>query len=431
MAEGRDREDTRDSAQILLAPVMKVLRNLNRRSMGFLGRTWELMLPYSARSIKRRKWRAGVLALCVALTILVFVMFDSFFAATSLGFRGRVEDIPMLSDLAAYGEEVWEAPDIHRLNLMPEVRAFDVGCMVEVYTSLGRRSIIALDDGSFDPQPIEGVATPSAGTAALLEMEEGALPAHSGEVILPADIARGAGVSVGDEFTVRWRDPDGQLHPYTYVVSGLFSADDPVLTEPITRLEETGLLPFARVAGQQGEYARKPGNLLLVSSDSPERLAGRLPDRLTGVRTLTAQHGQVLAGGLLSGVFSTGQVLILLVLVFSALGVLNALLLTFLERQRELGIFKAMGTLNDEVRIMLLQEGFLTAACGIIGGLIMSWCAVTLLNRYTLTTYLLTARSMLVAVAAALIAFYLGAAVPAGMATRRTVQDLLQRKNVI
>ncbi len=431
MAERRDHGDTRDSAQILLTPVMKVLRNLNRRSMDFLGRTWELMFPYSTRSIRRRKWRAGVLALCVALTILVFVMFDSFFAATTLGFRGRVDDIAMLNDLVAYGDEIWAAGDIHRLNFMPEVGAFDVGCMVEVYTPLGKRSILALDEGSFDPQPIEGVSKPSAGTATLLDVKEGALPEHGGEVILPADLARGAGVGVGDEFTVRWQDPNGQLQPHTYVVSGLYAADDPVLTEPITRLQEVGLFPFAWAKAQQGEHARVPGNLLLVNSDSPERLARRLQDRLTRVRTVTAQHGQELAGGLLSGVFSTGQVLVLLVLVFSALGVLNALLLTFLERQRELGIFKAMGTLNDEVRIMLLQEGFLTAACGIIAGLVLSWTAVTLLNKYTLTTYLLTARSMLVAVLAALIAFYLGATVPATMATRRTVQDLLQRKNVI
>lgn len=431
MAEGRGQGDTRDSAQILLTPAIRLLRNLNRRSMDFLGKTWALMFPYSARSIRRRKWRAGVLALCVALTILVFVMFDSFFAATSLGFRGRVQDIPMLNDLVAYGDEIWEAADIHRLNFMPEVRAFDVGCMVEVYTPLGMRKILALDAGSFDPQPIEGVSTPSVGTATLLDVQEGTLPNHAGEVILPVDLARGAGVGVGDEFTVRWQDPNGQLHPHTYVVSGLYDADDPVLSEPITRLQQGGLFAFDQVAARQGEYARMAGNLLLVSSGSPERLARRLPDRLTRVRTVTAQHGQELAGGLLSGVFSTGQVLILLVLVFSALGVLNALLLTFLERQRELGIFKAMGTLNDEVRIMLLQEGFLTAACGIIAGLVMSWGAVTLLNRYTLTTYLLTARSMLVAVLAALLAFYLGATVPAGMATRRTVQDLLQRKNVI
>ncbi len=422
MASGRRGDGGKQiqtSLEILLTPVARLLANLNARTFRFVSDTWSLMLPYSARSIRRRKWRAAVMALCVALTVLVFVLSDSYYSAAELRFRGQVEEIPMIADLVAARESGWSAEQVHRLNFIPEVRAFAVGSRVRVYSPLGYHHLIGLEGDAFD-----GEEPPGAGFAQRLELEEGRLPAAPGEILLPAGPARSAGLGLGYDFDVEWPDSRGILHRVTYQVCGLFHTDDPFLGEPVTRLAEADAPPVA-AAVEAG------ANFILLSSGSPGEASRKVGGFLPGGRVISRFHGQQMAGGLLSGVFSTGRIVIILIMLFCSLGVLNVLLLAFLERQRVLGIFKALGTFNDEVRMMLLQEGFLTAFVGIIAGTVGTWIVVTLLNRYTLVTYVTSVRSFIIAGLIAVAVFYVGAALPSGMARNMTVQDLLHRRRII
>ncbi|MFO8060844.1 MAG: ABC transporter permease, partial [Bacillota bacterium] len=258
-----------------------------------------------------------------------------------------------------------------------------------------------------------------------LQVVEGRLPAGAEEILLPAGPALSAGLGVGDAFEVEWADSEGAIRRITYRVCGLLQTDDPFLGAPLTRLPEADVPPPVVGAGESG------GNFILLSSEAPGRAAEKVDGFLPGARVISRLHGAEMAGSLLSGVFSSGRVLTILIMLFCSLGVLNVLLLAFLERQRELGIFKALGSLNDEVRMMLLQEGFLTALLGMAAGTAGTLIAVTLLNRYTPVRYVVRPGAFVLAAAAAAVVFYLGAALPSGMARNMTVQDLLHRRRIL
>jgi putative ABC transport system permease protein len=62
-------------------------------------------------------------------------------------------------------------------------------------------------------------------------------------------------------------------------------------------------------------------------------------------------------------------------LLVSALGIANTMLMSVLERTREIGIMKAVGADNGQLQFMFLVEG---AVIGLIGGLIglfLAWIA--------------------------------------------------------
>ncbi len=416
MASGRgDDRGVQTSLEMILSPLVRLLANLNARTFRFVTNTWTLMFPYSARSIRRRKWRAGIMALCVALSVLVFVLSDAYFRATEMSFGGQVEEIPMIADVVAFRESGWSTDQVHRLNFIPEVRSFASGHRVPVYSPLGHHYLLGLEDGAFD----EGAAP---GFAAMLHLEQGSLPTGEGQILLPVEAARSVGLEVGHDFNVEWLDSEGISHRGTYQVCGLFATDDPFLGDPVIRLPGVHLPPLA---GESG------GNFILLSSGAPGEAARKARGFLPGATMISRIHGQQMAGGLLSGVFSTGRIVIFLILLFCALGVLNVLLLAFLERQRDLGVFKALGTFNDEVRMMLLQEGFLTALLGVIVGTVGTWIVVTLLIRHTLVPYAMTPRSFIIAALVAAAVFYVGAALPSGMARDMTVQDLLHRRRIL
>ncbi len=431
-SEPRSSEEYQTSLELLVQPLVHLWRNLNRRTVRFVGDTWRLMFPYSTRSIRRRKLRAAVLALCVALSIVVFGVFEAHFNATHARFRGRVQPIPMAVDLVATRTEAWSSADVHRLNFMPDVNAVDVGMLVGVYSSTGQGELLALADGSYSPDSGPDGAKPDAGAAAGLSLAQGELPERPDQVLVPEEIAAGAGLRVGDPLQVEWRDGQGNLHSATYEVCGVHTTDDPHLSRLLTVLpRESGQAPIPPLEGAYGDHHHAGGNLVLIRTASAAGLRGDLGRALPGADVFWPEHGAEMAGGLLAEVFSSGRFLVLIALIFSSVGVLNALLLTFLERQRELGVFKALGTLNDEVRIMLWQEGFLTSLVGIVGGMGLTWGLVWFLNARTAASYVLAPVSLIVAVGAALTVFYVGAVVPGLMARNMTVEDLLQRRNII
>jgi putative ABC transport system permease protein len=62
-------------------------------------------------------------------------------------------------------------------------------------------------------------------------------------------------------------------------------------------------------------------------------------------------------------------------LLVSALGIANTMLMSVLERRREIGIMKAVGADNRHLQLIFLIEGALIGAVGAVFGLLLAWSA--------------------------------------------------------
>lgn len=67
-------------------------------------------------------------------------------------------------------------------------------------------------------------------------------------------------------------------------------------------------------------------------------------------------------------------------LVVSAIGMINTMTITLLERINEIGIMKALGATNGDIKKLFLTEAFLIAGAGGLGGVIMGMITQGLLN---------------------------------------------------
>ena len=197
-------------------------------------------------------------------------------------------------------------------------------------------------------------------------------------VLLAQGLARSLGVGVGDTVTLLAVDPDGMLNALDARVAGIVTTG---VADLDTRYLKTHLATAQRLL-----QTERTSDLLVVldSTDASEAVAADLArqfDRrepqqprlaVVGWRERAAFFDQV--RNLYLGIFwFLGTIVFVLVVLATS----NTLVMTVLERMRELGTLRAIGTGRAQLAALLLAEalwlGLLGGALGAAAGWLLTW----------------------------------------------------------
>jgi putative ABC transport system permease protein len=159
------------------------------------------------------------------------------------------------------------------------------------------------------------------------------------------------------------------------------------------------LLPTDQMEGLPGVQADSALERLLHGWDSAGAGYGHVVVRVERAGELFAVEGRIREMGfrtqtLLGEVKEMRTVFLLMdtvltavggvALVVAGLGIVNTLLMAVLERYREIGIYKALGASNGDIRVLFLAEaalvGLLGGAGGLLLGRVVSWVLEVVVN---------------------------------------------------
>jgi putative ABC transport system permease protein len=121
-------------------------------------------------------------------------------------------------------------------------------------------------------------------------------------------------------------------------------------------------------------------------------------------------------------------VLLALTVIVSLFGIVNTLVLSVMERTREVGMLRAVGMTRRQTRRMVRHEGIVTAQLGAVTGMalgVLLGGAVTLAMRGIGMTFTLPIGSLIVFAIVATVAGMIAAALPARRASRLPVLEAL------
>jgi putative ABC transport system permease protein len=156
--------------------------------------------------------------------------------------------------------------------------------------------------------------------------------------------------------------------------------DEKEMEEPLASFYLVDVFLPAGTAGElflrPPEQRKRGFNSVVVEVDEPghvKEVQERIKD--LGLQTYSPVEFIEREEFLYMLVFSSMTVVALICLVVSALGITNTMLMSVLERVREIGIMKAVGARDRHILTMFLVEGALIGLAGGLLGLLASWAA--------------------------------------------------------
>ncbi len=203
--------------------------------------------------------------------------------------------------------------------------------------------------------------------------EESRLPS----ILIGERLAEKLNAEVGSRLVLTFQDIEGEIVSSSFRVEGLYSVTSRGFEERMAFVRASEINYLIGDAEAVTEIA-----VLLDDHDKYRDVAGELEKAYPDMKV---RHWADLDPTLFYALEVLDQVLILLVAIIImgvSFGLLNTILMSILERVRELGILMAVGMKKARVFSMIVMESAMVSLIGGAVGLIFSFAMVRILNIY-------------------------------------------------
>jgi len=242
------------------------------------------------------------------------------------------------------------------------------------------------------------------------DMIAGSFRVDSGNAVIGIELARDLGVSVGDKLLV----DAGDNHKATLQIAGIFSLG-------VRELDER----FVYLDLQQAQALLDlPGGVTVIDTTIEDLFqANAIAQRLRALTGLKTESWRETNGDLLNALSSQSmstQMIRIFVAISVAFGIASVLAVSVVQRTREIGILRAMGSRRQQIlRVFLLQGAVLGFMGSLVGGA-AGYGLVQIFNIFGPRLFLIPVDPWLIpsAIALATTTGILAAAAPARRAAR-------------
>lgn len=361
----------------------------------------------AARSPQRTAATATALTIGIALVSTVGVVGESLKASFA-----DTLDRSVQADLFIFDEETQGSFSGELANRLDGV---------EGVSGVSRFRINEIRLGPDDVQNMAGFNAETGETIVAFDVSSGDLEGLLDDgVLVFADQAEERGLAVGDPVTVEFPD----LESEQLTVSGIFE-DNSVLNSPwIIDLE----VYERHIDASEDDFV---GASIAEGAD-PEAVKASVVAITEEFSSVVAQDTQEFLAtqeGQIDQLITLINYLLGFALVVAFLGVINTIVLSVIERTREIGLLRAVGMTQTQVRSTIRWEAVIVclfgAVLGIVLGVIFAWAAVSAIPDDIIGRVAIPYESVLFAILAAALAGVVAAVLPARRAAKLDVLEAI------
>jgi putative ABC transport system permease protein len=332
----------------------------------------------TVKNLFRHKRRTILTALAIMVGILFYIGFDSIIT-------GQDHDaIKNMLDLEVAHFQIWaDAPEekdnISLKHLLPDGNglANRVSRISGVTGAAPRLLFPATLINGFDELPVIGIGVSPKLDATVFTIPDFVkgrwVKSNEFGVVIGEKIANLLEIKLGDQITLRTQTRQNTFQALDLEVVGLVNSSDPIINETQIFLPLDTTQKILNTGTAVTMVAVKT-----VSYDHLENVIQKTKqiqdaDYKFKIKTWREAAAALIADIMLHRQF--GAIFMFLVFVIATIGVVNSILLSSLERVREIGLLKAMGMTEGDITRLFCYEAL---GLGFIGGLIGVILAVVL-----------------------------------------------------
>ena len=326
-------------------------------------------LKMALKNLTRHKRRTLITALIIAFAILIYVMTEGLMLGmTEMSFDNiiNLESGHLQVAEQSYWEDRKELPLKNLITPSAELEA-------EIKETAGFEALterlnfaVNLNNG-IDELPVTGVGINLQKDSEVFELEqylvEGRMPEpDSSEIIMGAKLAELMDFKSGDYAVMLIRTEEKTFNTIDGEIVGLFNTPHPSLNESNVFLPLSTAQDRLNVEDQISHYVVRLDDQDQAVA-AAEELSGRLEEPLKAYSWKDAAKSLVT---MIEMQDIETQVVLAVILTLAAVGIINTVILSALERMEELGMMKALGMHEREIIYTFMGEA---AGIGIIGGI--------------------------------------------------------------
>lgn len=326
-------------------------------------------LKMAIKNLSRHKRRTVITALIIAFAILIYILTEGLMIGmTEMSFNNIIN--LESGHLQVANPEYWD--DRRELPLRdlitPSAEVESELKKTEGFVALTERLNFSVNlNNGIDELPVTGIGIDLGQDSQVFELDqhlvEGRMPEPgSREVIMGAKLAELMDFKLGDYAIMLIRTEEKTFNTIDGEIVGLFNTPHPSLNESNVFIPLETAQQSLNIEDKISQYV-----LRLEDQDLAEKTAVGLTQRLEG--DLNAYSWKDSAESLVTMLEMQAietQVILAIILTMAAVGIVNTVILSALERMEELGMMKALGMHQREIVYTFMGEA---AGIGIIGGI--------------------------------------------------------------
>ncbi|PTV97950.1 putative ABC transport system permease protein [Halanaerobium saccharolyticum] len=325
-------------------------------------------LKMAFKNLTRHKRRTIITALIIAFAILIYVITEGLMIGmTEMSFDNIIN--LESGHLQVADQNYWEdRKELQLKNLItPAAEIENKISQTDGFEALTRRLNFAVNlNNGIDELPVTGVGINLETDSRVFELDqhlvEGRMPeAGSTEIIMGAKLAELMDFQLGDYAIMLIRTEEKTFNTIDGEIVGLFNTPHPSLNESNVFLPLSTVQERLNVEDKISHYVVRLNDQDLASN-AAEELSSRLSAPYQAYSWRDAARSLVT---MLEMQDIETQIILAIILTLAAVGIVNTVILSALERMEELGMMKALGMHEREIVYTFMGEA---AGIGLIGG---------------------------------------------------------------
>lgn len=323
-----------------------------------------MLLKLAWRNIFRNRRRSF---LTISMMVFGFVLFSFFMALSSGAYNAIIEEFinSDTGEFQIHTEDYLVNPKIYKTikNYENVIEKIEKETKGQATGRIEGAALAFFENKTFGVT-IRGVFFNKELKMTTLEkrLKSGVIPQKEYQVLVGRKIAKNLKLKLNDEFVLISSGADGSIANETFMVSGIVDTGSSSFDDTMIYMNHNDAQEFFSMWGSTHE-------IMIRTNLSQSKLKKEIPALLT-LSDWTEVEADFYKAMLADR--KGDQIGRFIIIILVALGVLNTILMSILERIREFGVLKAIGTKPSFIFKLIVAESFMLSLIGIGVGVIFA-----------------------------------------------------------